>query len=382
MSHQLLNSALIAATCAMAPAFGGFFSRSSLITDAEVAGVKKQEAAPVPVEDASNQGHERDQGKMMPGYNAPARYNQVGKWDFFLRADFIYWRPRQDGMELGITVPDHGGAIPATPNVGGRVVNFDSDYKPGFRVGAGMSFPNDSSTISLLYTRLHGKHKTSQDAPTGGVIGDVWSSGTGAFTTASTVSGNWDLKLDFLDGVASRRYYVGKCLTVEPTVGLRAAWINQEYAVHYHSATVLDSEQRIHNHSDSWGLGPIFGVDASWLMGSGFRIFGKASGSALYTHYRVHLSENSSTAPTTDFINVRNTVSQLRPMIETALGLGWGRYFFNNKLHFDLMVAYDFNIYWDQNMMRQLKDLQDLGSGANPGNLSVNGLTVSARFDF
>ena len=68
-------------------------------------------------------------------------------------------------------------------------------------------------------------------------------------------------------------------------------------------------------------------------------------------------------------------------MADMSIGLGWGSYFACQDYHFDLLAPYDFNVMWGQNMMRQLVSSYSYTVGA-PGDLQIQGLTVTARFDF
>jgi hypothetical protein len=71
----------------------------------------------------------------------------------------------------------------------------------------------------------------------------------------------------------------------------------------------------------------------------------------------------------------------LRPMAEMNLGLGWLHYF-GKCVALDLSATYDFNYLWGQNMMRNLNDLNIIGTNAAANNLYLHGLTVSAALSF
>lgn len=71
----------------------------------------------------------------------------------------------------------------------------------------------------------------------------------------------------------------------------------------------------------------------------------------------------------------------VRPMANLGLGLGWGRYLKCGRYHFDLAADYDFNVFWDQNMMRTVADDFTFGIPST-NDLFLHGLTLTARFDF
>ncbi len=65
------------------------------------------------------------------------------------------------------------------------------------------------------------------------------------------------------------------------------------------------------------------------------------------------------------------------------LGIGWGRYFNCRNYHLDFLLTYDFQIFWNQNMMRQLVDnIASGGVSTSANNLYLQGLTARAQFDF
>jgi hypothetical protein len=76
-------------------------------------------------------------------------------------------------------------------------------------------------------------------------------------------------------------------------------------------------------------------------------------------------------------------VGVVRTHLDLELGLGWGTYFDDNNWHVDLSASYGFQVFFDQNMFRHFEDdvMIGLSSVAN-GNLYVQGLTATARFDF
>ena len=77
-----------------------------------------------------------------------------------------------------------------------------------------------------------------------------------------------------------------------------------------------------------------------------------------------------------------NKNSYINPNFETQIGIGWGRYFNKNKLHFSIDALYDFEIFFNQNMMRYLRDNSMFGIDANKGNLFLNGLILEFYLDF
>jgi hypothetical protein len=310
--------------------------------------------------------------EMSGDYNAPARIEVERTWDVFSEISFLYWQAREEGLDFGITVPNHALTLPAFPNDGGELVEMEFKYKPGFKVAAGLNLTHDQWSLTAAYTWFHSSTEKNHAAPDTGYSHSTWLTPVNDGVVLDQKA-HWNLHVAFLDFQMARAYFTGKNLSFEPNLGLRLGWIDQHFRVH-HVVNGLAFPITVKNKSDSWGVGPILGLKTNWLLGRGTRLFGNIAGSVLYTHYKVRLEENN--------LNIHNKVGYLRPAVETALGFGWGAYCCQEKYHVDLSAAYNFNVYWNQNMMRQLKDVEASQAGAGAGDLYLQGLTAKVRFDF
>jgi len=352
------------------------------------------------------QGHELTASQMMAAYNAPARIDVRGAWDFYATGSFIYWQPTQENMELGIAVPNGTIALvstTATQNPG-SVVNMNFNYKPGFKVGLGMNFDYDNWDGYAEYTWFHGTN--SQSSNTQGDTGAIWLFGyspsvlnSGNFV-ANAVSESWKLKMDFADVQLARSYYVGTKLSFRPFVGARGAWIRQRanYAASLNTALAFSQgtgtatsgrSVSSNQNSTSWGVGPSLGLDTNWMLGYGLRIAGKAETDLLYTRYTTRTSELAFTTATGAILGQEQVkqkhVAYLRPHANLEMGFGWGSYFDNNNWHFDLLATYGFQVFWNQNMFRHFTTTPTTSqaiSNVPNGDLYVQGLNLTARLDF
>lgn len=342
------------------------------------------------------QGHELVQTQMMAAYNAPARIDVRGAWDFYTTGSFTYWQPIQENMELAIS-----NSIAKTTNgiLNGNLVNMNFDYSPGFKVGMGMNFDHDNWDGYVEYTWFRGSQSRTE---TNGTYELLWAApimqsglGTGS-NLYDNIHGEWRLKMDLLDAELARSYYIGTRLSVRPVIGARAGWIRQRMQSENtnnnfsgaagHSTGTLGID-RITVKLQSWGVGPRTGMYTNWMLGQGFRLFGNGFADILYTRYTQNSHNETFTALSTGSISTFHAdqpdYPSLRTHIDLELGFGWGSYFDNNNWHVDLVAGYAFQVFFDQNMMRHF----DSGSAravstAPNGNLYMQGLNVSARFDF
>jgi hypothetical protein len=338
--------------------------------------------------------HQLLQCPTVAAYNAPARIDIQCGWDVWVDASFIYWQANQENMEPAefVTSP--------TTTLGTEFQTFpilDFKYKPGFKVGLGMSFDYDNWDAGLEYTRLHGTHKRSGELSNNAALaGDVWTptwpnqinipigSGNKGFTAYDA---SWRVNLDFLDMDLGRWFYVGTQLTFHPSIGARVAWINQHRSANYFKSvlvnpalTVTDTEK-----TDSWGIGPRLCLDMNWMIGAGFRFFGTSEIDILFSRYNwTGQSDNllSGSAILVDN-SKQNDINVLRPHVDLELGFAWGTYLDCHKWHVDFSASYGYQLFWNQNMFHF-----PYSGGTNVryvmanGDLMVHGLTVTAKLDF
>ncbi len=313
--------------------------------------------------------------QMPAGYNHSAAYNLADGWDVYLSASFIYWNAQQENMEIGYASNANHTSL--------KALYAKTEYKPGFKVGIGIDMPGmDDWNLYAEYTWFNHHTHASHSGTILPVLANFLDQGvTSPVAEASSVSAAWKIDLNILDGMLQRPFYEGRKLILNAGFGLRAMWLEQKLDVsypHYEYADIMLGSGFANGHCDSWALGPRISLDTNWLLGMGFRIVGKAAASVLYTRYTTlngtsNLNENLITRR----VKASDDYNQLRAITETSLGLSWGSYCCDRQFHFDLAASYDFNIYWSQNELYMVHQ-QD---GA-PGSLTLQGLNITARFDF
>ena len=351
-------------------------------------------------------GFETDPCCTPSAYSEHAAFEVKCGWDTFFTVSFIYWEAIQGGMDLAIpeqgTISGSTLTDPAPSALGFQPLKTDFEYKPGFQVGLGWSGPKDNWVLYAEYTWLHGTTSTSRNAPNPNVAtvdgidlpqSGIWlpSSWMPIATNSRTthISSQWNYKIDILDGQISRPFYSGARFVLEPFFGLRGAWIRQHLsmqAANLATTVAIPGATRVaHYASTSRAVGPRAGLNGSWFLGYGLRFIGDVAASLLYTGYDISQNVASPDASGTTEFPVKmkmDDVNGLRPNLDLSIGLGWGSYFGCRSYHWDVSASYDFNIYWEQNMMRYLADTVYAGTGASPSDLYLQGLTLKTQFDF
>ncbi len=334
--------------------------------------------------------HELLQCPTVAAYNAPSSIDIQCGWDVWVDASFVYWQPLQSNMEAGT---EHNTPVVTTlgPN-NFRPVNMDFKFKPGFKVGLGMTFDYDKWDASLEYTWFHCKQNRSGSTSTAAATGGAgylpnWLFSTNAALLANSITAfnsSWQLDLDFLDMALGRSYYVGTQLTYRPSIGARVAWINQKREVTY--TDILSTPLAATNFakSTSWAIGPRVTLDMNWMIGWGFRFFGNNAFDLLFTRYKtINNSQNTSSGAVTLLTDFNNSnINTIRPHVDLEWGMGWGTYLCNHEWHVDIAASYGFQVFWNQNMFRFSSGTSAPRTYSPTGDLYVHGLTLTAKLDF
>ncbi|MFS8563460.1 MAG: hypothetical protein LVR00_03685 [Rhabdochlamydiaceae bacterium] len=308
--------------------------------------------------------------KIPAGYNHPAEIDVNGCCDIFVTAAYTLWDVQQDGMRIGSTYSSPAGSFNDT-------LFMKDAYKSGFKVGIGANTRNDDWVVAANYTWFHHALNRHQGSFPFLSTPFVLIGGGGGGVVFTNSDHRWSFGIDILDVEMGRPFYQGRKLTVNPFFGLRTQWLSQRYKIS--GQTTLGATSQPTWKTSSWGIGPRFGFDLNFLLGEGFRLIGSASGSLIYTHYST-LSYKEPTASPAYSISF-GSKNYLRGDADGKLGFGWGSYLGNKKYFLDFTATYDFQVFWNQNMITwMMNNISNVD--ASPGNLYLNGLTISGRWDF
>lgn len=324
-------------------------------------------------------------------YNEPADFElSPCPWNFWVDASFTYWMATEDCLDLAVS---RSGT---NPILDGYVLYQETEFKPGFKVGLGMDFGHDHWSGLAEYTWFRSRVAHSWGTPPTPSVGATddmnwrvnnWPNAT-ANTGMTNASSTWHVNMDLLDVALTRPYYQGTHLIIAPLGGIRAQWIRQKLRIAgtpYSDTGNATDFAVFHSKSYNWSVGPRAGFQGKWHLGWGFRFEGDAAGDILFTRFTKVSHSSDPTVSTTPVVRAGriknyNTMSFGN---DFNLGIGWGDYFDCRNYHFDLLLTYDFQIFWGQNMMRDLVDLlADASSTGAVGNLNLQGLTLKAQFDF
>lgn len=278
----------------------------------------------------------------------------------FVSADLLYWRAFESGLD--VCVPSEVvDIVTSDGEVISRLVGKSRDprfhWDPGFRIGAGYTAACSDWDFAAFWTHFHSRASDSRNR------------------------GNhlhWNVNLDVVDLIAGYGYDFCSCFCLRPYFGLRGAKIDQKLHIHDFSnfssssssslsSSGFRSERR--NKEKFVGVGPLLGLEADWNVGCGLSVFANASVSWLYGKYHVRFSETDEIVDAFNFCEQKKQLEATQTVGDAALGIRWEKCFCCDK-HVLLQLALEHHCYFDHNRM------------GNCGDLSFDGLTFSAAFEF
>jgi len=344
------------------------------------------------------------QGRLQP-ISASASVDE----GWFFDASFLYWNAKADGFNFvhkikldGINpngAPTHlkASTRPHSPKF--------NEWDPGVQVGLGYIFPQREQWCTRLsWTHLNTDSEGSASSNINNIPNEYLAPILIPFvigTVADHASGHWSLHYNILDLELSRQFYVGKWLSVKPRLGLRAAWIDQDFHAKYHAFFITNAgsfpfHTRFKCKQEFSGIGAKLGSDLQFYMTKAWSILGNLSTSLLWgstelkekTNGRV-FADSTNSFPET--IKLKQTIDKLRANLEGQLGLQWQTYYHQGKYRFATSALYTFSYWFNQNQLTNqvvgFPPTIDLSFPALEettafGDLQLQGLNIQFEFDF
>ncbi len=164
--------------------------------------------------------------------------------DIFLTGEFTYWTMRQDHMGFAVKNEEVTETTIVTSDTG-SVFHPDSNFRPGFKAGLGITFDCDGWDLYANYTwfRARDTRKTAIASGTKQVIDLNWAvlPNNNTFSqvqpgriftyTWSISQGKWELDFNVVDLELGRNFFISPCLQLRPYFGLKGTWQKQQMDV-------------------------------------------------------------------------------------------------------------------------------------------------------
>jgi hypothetical protein len=197
---------------------------------------------------------------------------------------------------------------------------------------------------------------------------------------------HWKMKLNMFDLDFGRIFSGCNEIFLRTIIGFRLSLINQKFDVNYGGGIFanglnlpdLDSTfgfDRIKMKQNFWAIGPRVGIEPQLNLGKGWRFYASACATLDYSFFNVHQKEIY-------LKNVRfdckHSPQGFRWIIDSTAGILWKTLCCHDHYALTFSLGWEYHIFFKQVEFR--KDAFNLVS--HDRNLSLNGLSISARFDF
>ncbi|MFA6118723.1 MAG: Lpg1974 family pore-forming outer membrane protein [Parachlamydiales bacterium] len=308
-----------------------------------------------------------------PAYNQSAAIDVCNCWDFYVTGTFLWVQPIQEQMEFAATTNADGAT---------SYHKMDFEWKPAFKVGLGYNFQYDKWDGFVEYTRINSEmHHNAKLGDNVSPVAGFWLLTQTNPNPVDEIKNKWNLDFNTFDFNLGRAFWNGTKLSFRCNYGFKAGWIDQKInqeEIATAAATTISGDFK----SDSWLIGPRVGICSSWNLGEGFRLFGNGAASVFYQKFhKISWNEPLISDTSASFGSGSESYGVINSALEAMVGLGYGTYFDRNNWHFDLMLGYEAQLFFDQNAARHIEQLKNLNV-TKPGNLMFHGLNITARLDF
>ena len=332
--------------------------------------------------------------------------------DVALTVAGFYWNAHQDGMEYAIESEVFTDNTERAYIVNGDYKNPSFKWDFGFKLGLGYNTPCDGWDVGVLWTNYNGKASSHNEAEASDnttlitLWSDVLQDQEDQYPLyASDINTSWKLKLNLIDIELGRDSWFGKRVAVRPHVGLRVAYLEQDYDIEYSGGVFTNLTAPINPvgayndfvklENEYKGVGVRGGLDTVWNMGCGWGIYGNLAFSVIYGRFEVDhnefLRDASDPHHKEKVIEARDSFRASRYMTDVALGLRYAARFCECQYALSVSLGWEHHLFLNQNQMwrvvRNLDDAQTQPNATNiyhqrRGDLDTQGWTLTVVFDF
>lgn len=285
----------------------------------------------------------------------------------FVLIEMLYWKPFFGGNEYGYT----DSSFPVAQPFNGKIVQMNSDWQFGFKMGLGYRFTAIDWSLGAEFTRLkfHDHHSSGSS---------LSASGLPDAGNESSAHAKWKISFNVLDFYLARPYFLRPRLSMEPRMGLRTAWIHQNDHEQYFN-TLSGVNPWLKNNNLSKGIGIFGGTAAHWHWCRQWGLYGGASASLIYGKIKCS-TEASDPSNSPSVLDVSADTYKVLPNCELHTGLQWN---YSWKVATLLLAAgYDFQYWWGQNQRPHLKYNTDYSWLRYNEDLGFQGFSLTAALNY
>ena len=232
--------------------------------------------------------------------------------------DYLYLRPRNEGMEF---------AVPTIPNglqeQAGPTFVMNPEFAPGFRVGLSRAV-NDCSEIAVAYTYFRGDNSTGAEATGAAVLQPLvfvpFTPDANQTNIWATANAHEFTTFQYADVDFRHSLWSCDCSCLNYIVGVRYAELGQEFDVNFADAfaTNLAATQTNVNFD---GVGLRLGLDGERAVAGGFYTSAKAVANFIGGEFRANYMQGDTVNP----LEVTTSWREARfvTILEAEVAVGW-----------------------------------------------------------
>ncbi len=338
--------------------------------------------------------------------------------DFVISAAPLYWNAHQDGMEYAIDT--HVKNPGFNDDIEERILELnnliDAEYETpdfkwdwGFKIDLGYNTTCDGWDFGVVWTWYRGKANDHIEA----AIDDnhtlipLWSAFStimGSVLYATNIETHWKLQLNLIDIELGREYWTSKYLSFRPFVGLRIAFIDQNFEIQHRGGswsefqTIPAFNDEVDLDNNFKGVGVRAGFDTVWNFGCGWGLYGNLAAAIVYGRFSLdhdeHNRKASSPHDKIKILEAEESFHASRAMLDLALGIQWASLFCDCQYGFTVQLGWEQHLFFHQNQLWRINRIGDTFNNGLPNNtgenvffqrrgtLDTQGWTLKVQFEF
>jgi len=341
--------------------------------------------------------------------------------DLIISIAGFYWNAHQDGLEYAIdnevqspnfnAAPVIADVLELNNLVDSKYLTPNFEWNFGFKVGLGYCTTCDGWDIGINWTWYRGKADDHVEAEVDDnhTLIALWSAFLNvldALEYADDIRTCWKLELNLIDIELGRDFWTSRYLSIRPHVGLRIAFIEQDYDLEHRGGSwaafstpnaqpSLTNEVCLDN--DFKGVGIRAGLDSTWNFGCGWALYGNFAASIVYGRFSIDHDENNYLVLTpftkTKILETEESFRASRGILDLGLGIQWSTMFCNCSYGFTGMIGWEQHLFFSQNQLWRVNRVVGAeaplpnNTGENVfhhrrGDLDTQGWTLRFKFEF
>lgn len=312
--------------------------------------------------------------KEQPAYDADLFKRDTSV--FSVHGSFLFWRVQEGALDYALKM-EHPGV---TGYAQGKFHNATFNGDPGFRVALSYFRAPKYWEIWGQYTRMTSRGKNSVGAPggSGEFLNGTWPQ----FITAPITHAESHIHLNYnvADLLVDRFFNPNPHLRIRFLGGGSAAWISQNWHIHYENAATENT--LIRNWWRFIGGGVRIGSMIDWFCGFDTYLTATVTGATFLGTYenKARQTASTSTLPIRDshFSDVRSAFT-----VQAIFGPSWQKNFASSRM--EIFAGYEINTWFNlQEVYRSTLGAANTAKETliNNSLIALQGLTARMTIDF